>query len=74
VPRTPVVRCSLSSYVTANGNKMYYANNTEDTVACCDVNGKVQWEFHNENVLNSPIGITTDKNNNIYVVGGGSYI
>ena len=37
------------------------------------MNGKVQWEFHNENVLDSPIGITTDKNNNIYVVGGGSY-
>jgi hypothetical protein len=66
--------CSTeSSYVTTNGNKMYYTNNTEDTVTCCDVNGKVQWEFHNENVLDSPIGITTDKNNNIYVVGGGSY-
>jgi hypothetical protein len=54
-------------------NKMYYTNNTEDTVTCCDMNGKVQWGFHNENVLDSPIGITTDKNNNIYVVGGGSY-
>jgi hypothetical protein len=37
------------------------------------VNGKVQWELYNENVLDSPIGITTDKNNNIYVVGSGSY-
>ena len=72
---SPVIRCALpeSSYVTTNGNKMYYTNNTEDTVTCCDMNGKVQWEFHNENVLDSPIGITTDKNNNIYVVGGGSY-
>ena len=72
---SPVVICALpeSSYVTTNGCNMYYTNNTEDTVACCDVNGKVQWELYNENVLDSPIGITTDKNNNIYVVGSGSY-
>jgi hypothetical protein len=23
-------------------------------VTCCDMNGKVQWEFHDKNVLESP--------------------
>jgi DNA-binding beta-propeller fold protein YncE len=35
-------------------------------------NGKVQWEFYDEHVLVSPTGITTDNNNNIYVVSEGS--
>jgi hypothetical protein len=68
---TPVVRCSLPaySYVTTNGNSIYYTNHTTDKVTCCDLNGKVQWEFCDENVLVSPRGITTDNNNNIYVAG-----
>jgi sugar lactone lactonase YvrE len=47
---------------------MYYTNDTTHKVACCDINGKVQWEFCDENVLVLPKGITTDNNNNIYVV------
>ena len=71
---TPVVRCSLPylSYVTTNGNNIYYTNNTRNNVTCCDMNGKVQWELCDENLLVSPIGITTDNNNNIYVVDQGS--
>jgi DNA-binding beta-propeller fold protein YncE len=67
---TPVVRCSLPdwSFVTTNGNNIYYTNYTTNKVACCDMNGKLQWEFCDENVLVSPRGITTDNNNNIYVV------
>jgi hypothetical protein len=67
---TPVLRCSLPywSYVTTNGNNINYTNDTTHKVACCDINGKVQWEFCDENVLVLPKGITTDNNNNIYVV------
>jgi hypothetical protein len=68
---TSLVRCSLPaySYVTTNGNNIYYTNKTIHKVTCCDVNGNVQWEFYNENALVSPRGIATDNNNNIYVVG-----
>jgi hypothetical protein len=53
---TSVVRCVLPawSFVTTNGNSMYYTNNTTHTVTCCDMNGKVQWEFCDENVLVTP--------------------
>jgi len=68
---TPLVRCSLPaySYVTTYGNNIYYTNKIIQKVTCCDVNGKMQWEFYDENVLVSPRGITTYNNNNIYVVG-----
>jgi len=71
---TPVVRCSLSfwSYVTTNGNNIYYTNDFTGKVTCYDMNGKLQWEFYDTNVLVKPSGITTDNNNNIYVVGQGS--
>ena len=66
-----VVRCHTfgSSYVTTNGNNIYYTNDIMNKVTCCDMDGKVQWEFHDKNVLESPQRITTDNNNNIYVTG-----
>jgi hypothetical protein len=48
---------------------LYYTNYIKNKVTCCDMNGKVQWEFCDENVLVTPGGITTDSNNNIYVAG-----
>ena len=68
---TPVVRCSLPpcSYFTTNGNNIYYTNNAIHKVTCCNMNGKVQWEFGDTNVQVQPSGITNDNNNNIYVVG-----
>ena len=71
---TPVVRCSLLawSHVTTHGNNIYYTNDTTHTVTSCDINGKVQWELCDENVLGSPTSITTDNNNNIYVISEGS--
>jgi archaellin len=66
-----LVRCSLPSYsyVTTNGNNIYYTNAFTDKVTCYDMNGKLQWVFYDTNVLESPRGITTDNNNNIYVIG-----
>ena len=37
------------------------------------MNGKVQWEFYDIEVLDVPVDITTDNNNNIYVVGQSSH-
>ena len=67
----PLVRCFLPaySYVTTSGNNIYYTNDITHTVTCCDMNGKIEWEFYDKNVLLSPRGITTDNNNNIYVAG-----
>ena len=68
---TPIVRCSLPwwPFVSTNDNNLYYTNYIKNKVTCCDMNGKVQWEFCDENVLVTPGGITTDSNNNIYVAG-----
>ena len=71
---TPVVNCFLAAWphVTTNSNNIYYTNYTKHTVTCCDMKGEEQWALYDENVLVSPIGITTDNNDNIYVVGAGS--
>ena len=37
------------------------------------MNGKVEWEFYDIEVLDVPVNITTDNNNNIYVVGQSSH-
>ena len=51
---------------------IYYTNNATHKITCCDINGKVQWEFYDTNVLMSPRCIATDNNNKIYVAGQGS--
>ena len=48
---TPVASCSLSywSYVTTNGNIIYYTNDRTGRVTCSAMNGKVKWEFYDKN-------------------------
>ena len=36
---------------------------------CCDLHGRIQWEFKHERVLKSPCGITVDNDGNVNVVG-----
>jgi DNA-binding beta-propeller fold protein YncE len=40
-----------------------------DTVTCCDLHGRTQWEFKNKHVLQCPYGISVDNDGNVYVVG-----
>lgn len=57
------------AYVASFGDKLYYTNFFTHTVICCDLLGKAQWEFKNQNVLNCPLGISVDNDGNVYVVG-----
>jgi DNA-binding beta-propeller fold protein YncE len=56
-------------YVAISGDKLYYANCDTHTVTCCDLHGKTQWEFNDESVLRSPLGISVDNDGNVFVVG-----
>jgi DNA-binding beta-propeller fold protein YncE len=38
-------------------------------VTCCDLHGTTQWEFKNELVLSSPLGVFVDNDGNVFVVG-----
>jgi DNA-binding beta-propeller fold protein YncE len=56
-------------YVATSGDKLYYTNGNTHFVTCCDLHGTTQWEFKNELVLRSPLGVFVDNDGNVFVVG-----
>jgi DNA-binding beta-propeller fold protein YncE len=56
-------------YVAISGDKLYYTSCTTHTVTCCDLHGTTQWEFNDERVLQWPLGISIDNDENVYVIG-----
>ncbi|CAC5368069.1 unnamed protein product [Mytilus coruscus] len=58
-----------NSYVTMFNKNIIYTNADLNTVTCYDFQGEKQWEFKDGRVLESPSGISVDKDGNVYVVG-----
>lgn len=58
----------LFSYVSCDGNKLFYTSNTE-TVSCCDMNGNSIWRFEDTSVLRSPRGVVVDNQGFVFVAG-----
>ena len=56
------------SYISCDGNKLFYTSNTE-TVICCDMNGKQIWLFEDTSVLRSPRGVVVDNHGFVFVAG-----
>ena len=56
-------------YVAISGDKLYYTSCATHTVTCCDLHGTTQWEFNDERVLQWPLGIYIDNDENVYVIG-----
>jgi DNA-binding beta-propeller fold protein YncE len=56
------------SYISSDGNKLFYTSNTE-TVSCCDMNGKQIWTFQDTSLLRSPQGVVVDNQGFVYVAG-----
>jgi len=56
-------------YVATSGNKLYYTNYVIHTMTCCDLHGTTQWEFKDKSVLQGPLCISVDSDENVYVVG-----
>ncbi|CAG2248196.1 PLA2G [Mytilus edulis] len=65
-----IVDCKLSdwSYISSFNDKLYYAHKNLNTVTCCDIDGKKNWTFQNNNILVNPAGITVDNEGYIYVL------
>ena len=59
-------------YIATSGDKLYYTNYNTDTVTCCNLLGKTQWEFRDTQVLRCPFAISVDNVGNVYVVGRSS--
>ncbi|CAC5386084.1 unnamed protein product [Mytilus coruscus] len=56
-------------YVTTFGDKLYHTNPKKNNVTCFNLQGKLQWTFQNERVLQKPGGVSVDNSGNVYVVG-----
>ncbi|CAC5369090.1 unnamed protein product [Mytilus coruscus] len=66
-----VIKCDLPwlSYVSVFNDKIYYTNDNEHSVLCCDHNGSLIWTFKNDSVLRLPRGIVVDNDGTVFVTG-----
>ncbi|VDI69010.1 Hypothetical predicted protein [Mytilus galloprovincialis] len=51
-------------YITVNGGKIFYT--AESILYCCDLNGKIQWQFSEEK-YSCFLGVTSDGKGNAFV-------
>lgn len=67
---TRIIRCDItsSSHIAVYSDKIYYTDNNEDCVICCDREGLHIWTFKDVSVLQNPRGIAVD-DGNVFVVG-----
>jgi hypothetical protein len=61
------VKLSDQSFVTTFGDKIFQTNNINHSVTCYAIYGEKLWEFRDESVLRTPVGVAVDNNCNIYV-------
>lgn len=68
---TQVIKCDLPwlSYIFAFNENIYYTNDNEHSVVCCDQNGSLVWTFKNDSVLRLPRGIIVDNDGTVFVAG-----
>jgi hypothetical protein len=57
-----------SYYIVVANDTMYIPNWKENTIVCLDKDGNQLFEMYNED-LRGPLGITSDSDGNLYVVG-----
>ncbi|XP_063397744.1 uncharacterized protein LOC134682071 [Mytilus trossulus] len=71
---THLVNTTLSKYSSIEiwSDQLYYIND-DDSVTCCDLQGKLKWKSEIAAFLRGARGITVDNNGRVYVSGYLSY-
>ncbi|CAG2198911.1 unnamed protein product [Mytilus edulis] len=70
IPEVPIYR---ETYVTTSSDKIFVTHYTNNTVTCYKMNGDKEWLYHNQSMVNKPLGIYVDKYNNVYVSSFGNH-
>jgi hypothetical protein len=60
------------SYISCDGNKLFYTTCSTGIVTCCDMNGKQIWRFQDTSLLHTPGGVVVDNQGFVFVAGGKS--
>jgi hypothetical protein len=61
------VKLPIASFVTTFGDKIFQTNNINHSVTCYTITGEKLWDFKDESVLGTLLGVAVDNNCNIYV-------
>ncbi|CAG2198914.1 unnamed protein product [Mytilus edulis] len=55
------------TYVTTSANKLFVTHRSNNTVTCYNMNGDNEWQYFDPSKVTSPLGVTVDRYNNVYV-------
>ncbi|CAC5410388.1 unnamed protein product [Mytilus coruscus] len=55
--------------VANHGDRLFYTNEINNNVTCCDFHGNILWTFSADSALVYPLGISVDNDGNVYVAG-----
>lgn len=71
VKRVPSPTADIG-YIATTDDKLFVTDLEKNLLYCCDFTGLVLWEFEDKK-LEWPMGVTTDNDGNVYVVGSSSH-
>ncbi|XP_052075292.1 uncharacterized protein LOC127712726 isoform X2 [Mytilus californianus] len=66
-------KMSSQANVATHGDKLFYTNEKNHNVTCCDIHGNTLWTFSESSTLSYPFGISVDNDGNVYVAGAFSH-
>ncbi|CAC5425016.1 unnamed protein product [Mytilus coruscus] len=66
-------KMSSQANVDSKGDKLFYSNEENHTVNCCDFHGKTLWTFSEPSALNFPCSLSVDNDGNVFVAGALSH-
>ncbi|CAC5396349.1 unnamed protein product [Mytilus coruscus] len=62
-------KMSSLTKVATHGDKLFYTNEINHNITCCDFSRNTVWTFNESSILNHQFGISVDNDGNVYVVG-----
>ena len=57
IKKIDIDQMSGFAYVASYRDKFYYTNSYNNTLTCCDINGRTRWTFKEDQVLSRPRGV-----------------
>ncbi|XP_063435959.1 uncharacterized protein LOC134716875 [Mytilus trossulus] len=69
IPEIPI---NCQTYVTTSSDNIFVPYHPNNTVTCYKMNGDKEWQYSNRSMVRTPLGVSEDKYNNVYVSSNGN--